>query len=191
MPAKQIGILPLPAPAASTARDRKKDEDEGDKEENEVPASKGLSSTAAAKRKRKTAGDKKAELLVEEAFDFTTEPLYNSETGEGERPTISSLSLPPFTFNPIHQSADTAYDDNTANQLPSSIPILTLIQKKKNSAAFNEAVNKFWKTIEEDNYFQPFSRNIHRMDDLALKGGDYSESNIFSLSDCLIFLYLH
>ena len=179
MPAKQIGILPLPAPAASTARDRKKDEDEGDKEENEVPASKGLSSTAAAKRKRKTAGDKKAELLVEEAFDFTTEPLYNSETGEGERPTISSLSLPPFTFNPTNQSADAAYDENTANQLPSSIPILTLIQKKKNSAAFNEAVNKFWKTIEEDNYFQPFSRNIHRMDDLALKGGDYSKSNVF------------
>ena len=195
MPSKLAGslqILVAPLPNGDRKRNGEYEDNQG-----EGPVKKE-SSAAAAKRKRKGAALKQVIDLYADTADelFFTLPTFNSETGEGERPTVSSLSLPPFafTFQPSFPTtspknshladASMPYDQISEKHSAFLPPQLTLAQKKKSDAAMTEAVNKFWKTIEEDNYFQPFCRNVHRMDDLSLKGGDYSKysfNQVFSV----------
>ena len=183
-------LLPLIASV-----ERKKDINEHDPEEDVTYMTSGSSSAAPVKRKRKGAVMKQGIEVSESTFDvLVPTSSFNSETGEGERPTISSLSLPPFslhsTFPSIslranHSTNDAiCFETSVSSEVILPVPHLTLAQKKKNDIAFHDSVNKFWKTIEDENYFQPFSKKVHRMDDLSLKGGDYSKSYQLFLFDC-------
>ena len=197
MPSNQ----PVPLAAStglSSSRDKKKTEDFDVSEDNEILSKKGSNSSAALKRKRKAVNPKQAEDLdVDCMYELLSKtPLFDSETGEGERPTVSALSLPPFSFN--HQITSPALsafgpadstspltESSSEAQINSAVVPLAVPLKKKNGSAASEAINKmFWKTIENENYFQPFSRKTHRMDDLTLKGGDYSKS-LLSFRFCL------
>lgn len=189
MPSNQ----PVPLAAQTgpqSSRDKKKNDDIDVSEDNEILSKKGSSSSAALKRKRKAVNPKQAEDLdVDCMYELPSKPpLFDSETGEGERPTVSELSLPPFSFNnfmtsPALSNSNRAdgtsplTESSTENQTTSAVVPSAAPLKKKNGSAACEAINKmFWKTIETENYFQPFSRKTHRIDDLALKGGDYSKS---------------
>jgi hypothetical protein len=190
MPSNQ----PVPLAASTgppSSRDKKKNDDFDVSEDNEVLSKKGSSSSAALKRKRKAVIPKQAgELELDCTYEMLTQPpLFDSETGEGERPTVSALSLPPFSFNHFitspalsnsHPADGTSplTESSSENQTNPAVVPLAAPLKKKNGSAASEAITKmFWKTIENENYFQPFSRKTHRMDDLALKGGDYSKSS--------------
>jgi hypothetical protein len=214
MPSNQP--VPLAVSTGPTsARDKKKIDDFDVSEDNEILSKKGSSSSAALKRKRKAVNPKQAgELEVDCIYELITKaPLFDSETGEGERPTVSALSLPPFSSNhfitsPALSNSDPAdgtsplTEISSENQTNPAVVPLAAPLKKKNGSATSEAINKmFWKTIENENYFQPFSRKTHRMDDLALKGGDYSKSSpslrfflpnsvIYNCDSFLLFLIL-
>lgn len=180
-----------PAPLAvstgpPTFRDKKKNDECEMSVDNEILPKKGSSSSAGLKRKRKAVNLKQPdELDADCMYELLNKlPLFDSETGEGDRPTVSALSLPPFSFNHISTSSTLSNSytaDGTSpltersseNQNSSAAPPLAAPLKKKNGSVALEAISKFWKTIENENYFQPFSRKTHRMDDLALKGGDY------------------
>ena len=147
----------------------------------------GSSSAASAKRKRKGVVTKQAKESLDSVYEtLAAKHNFNSETGEGERPTVSSLSLPPFSLHPTFPSMSPCTNNLAESTVLSDLsqvsevmpptPHLTLAQRKKNNTAFNDAVHKFWKMIEDDNYFQPFSKKVHRMDDLNLKGGNYGKS---------------
>ena len=148
------------------------------------------SSAASVKRKRKGVATKPAKEAFDSAHEaFTVKSTFNSETDEGERPTVSSLSLPPFSLHPTfpsisrgtnHLADSTVLSDfSFGSEGMLRTPHLTLAQKKKNDTAFNDAANKFWKMIEDDNYFQPFSKKLHRMEDLTLKGGNCCKYSSF------------
>ena len=145
-------------------------------------------SSTSSKRKRKPANirpvkadDEAADALV--AYP----PLFHSETRQGERPTVSFLSLFPFSVsNAIASTASidlhnldgkSLLNEGSNSTLISSGILDTAlpIMKKNLTAAVNDA-NTFWKMFEDEKYFLPFSRKTHKVEELSLKGGDYGET---------------
>lgn len=122
-----------------------------EEEDDEVPVKK--SSNNNGKRKRKG-------IPVEEEDDYPSDdgicisaPTYNSERGEGERPSISLLSLPKYHSNHgnIHSiQLNTSEDSNGLEY-----PVLNHEKEKKSSSTL-DAIKNFWKSVDDQNYFQPY-----------------------------------
>jgi hypothetical protein len=198
MPPKLSTILPVPAPS-SADKNKKLNENEGGGDDEEIRGKKGKLSSIAGKRKRKGAiqAMEEEDLEAESADEFSIPPpTFDSETGVGERPTVSLLSLPRFLFNKKIPSSTNQHNFLTDASLPPPSSMNEGDQqacsplKQEKKTASNEAVKKFWKLIDEQNYFQPFSKKSHRIDDLALKGGDYSKFyHLHLIETSFLFLF--
>lgn len=145
-------------------------------------------SSSSSKRKRKPANTRPVKADDEAAHALVAfPPLFNSETMQGERPTVSFLSLFPSSIqNAITSTASIDLHNLDGKLLPTEGSNGTLISSgivdtaipamKKNLAAAVNDANAFWKTFEDEKYFLPFSRKTHQVEELSLKGGDYGET---------------
>lgn len=122
-----------------------------EEEDDEVPVKK--SSSNNGKRKRKG-------VPTEEEDDYPSDdgicipaPIYNTETGEGERPTISLRSLRKYHSN--HGNID-SIQPNTSEDVDLSEFLVLNHEKDKKSSSSIECIKNFWKSVEDQNYFQPY-----------------------------------
>jgi hypothetical protein len=64
------------------------------------------------------------------------------------------------------------FDSESGTGLRPSVSFLSLKCDNECSQDNLQSLAALWKTTDSE-YFQPYSAKIHRMEDLALKGGDY------------------
>ena len=188
-----VQLTPLLQPTQNNnCREKKKTETAADGGSGDKVRLQAVSSSSS-KRKRKPANTRPVKADDEAAHALVAyPPLFHSETRQGERPTVSFLSLFPFSVsNAITSTASVDLHDldgkslltegSNSTQISSGIVDNAIpIMKKNLTAAVNDA-NTFWKMFEDDKYFLPFSRKTHKVEELSLKGGDYGETEYTSL----------
>ena len=178
MPQKLLSNPVQPSASVSSIGNR----ESGNSQGNTVNSKRGISPPAASKRKRKALISMDPEEVQEDHLE-SYRPIYDSETGEGTRPTTSYLAPQSSLLDYVFVSSSPPSNDSllvqTVTTSDSKIPVPTVepplsngTKLKPRSAASN-TINKFWKLIDEENYFQPFSKKAGRIDELCLRGGDY------------------
>lgn len=166
-------------------RDRIGNRENESKQGSTINSKRGISPAATSKRKRKALISPAVEDANDDQIPSTDlyRPIYDSETGEGTRPTVSYLAPRSSLFDYTCVSSSPTTKDGSVMQTEacsdSKVPTSTVEPSVPNSAklkprtAASCTVNKFWKLIDDENYFQPFSKKAGITDDLCLRGGDY------------------
>ena len=166
-------------------RDRIGNRESESKQGSTINSKRGISPAAASKRKRKALISPVVEDSKDDQIPSTdlNRPVYDSETGEGTRPTVSYLAPQSSLIDYICVSSSPTTKDGSVMQTETcsdiKAPTSTVEPSVPNSAkpkprtAASNTINKFWKLIDDENYFQPFSKKAGIIDDLCLRGGDY------------------
>lgn len=152
-------LVSIPSPTKG------KPEVQAEEEYDEVPVKKSNSNIG---RKRKGIQTEEDDYPSDDDICISA-PTYNSETGEGDRPSVSLLSLPKFMKQ--NTSAEDTYNGSTLEFSPVNYDT----KEKKPTSASMDVIKNFWKFIDDQNYFQPYSKKSHRMDDFALRDVDYGK----------------
>lgn len=181
MPQKLLSNPVQPSASVSSLGNRESGSSQG----NTVNSKRGISPAAASKRKRKALSSVDPEEVQEDHLELNR-PIYDSETGEGTRPTVSYLAPQSSLFDYVFVSSSPPSNDSLLVQtvitsdsktpVPTVEPPVSNSTKLKPRSVVSNTINKFWKLIDEENYFQPFSKKAGRIDELCLRGGDYGAS---------------
>ena len=108
---------------------------------------------------------------------------FDSETGVGTRPEFSLLRLPRHESNgqdtalsaELPNATENRSDASSNNGIKKEKLETTTSSSSSSSSSSNrgDTLDRFWKSIEDGNYFQPFSTRSHHLEDLCIRGGDY------------------
>lgn len=125
------------------------------------------------------------DLPVDAAIECESDTLpemieFDSETGIGIRPEFSMLRLRSQTIHPevVHSSTDWAEPEDGDPAHPAmdtgeAHEAATIVNHYPTT---ENALTNFWKSIEDSNYFHPFSKKSHRLEEVHIRGADYGKS---------------
>ena len=130
------------------------------------------------------ADDSHNDLPVDATIEDETEVVpdkieFDSEAGIGIRPEFSMLRLPSQTAHPevVYWSADSSQNEegNPTDPTMDAADALETATTMNQFSSTQNALANFWKSIEESNYFLPFSKKSHRLEELYIRGNDYGK----------------
>ena len=112
---------------------------------------------------------------------------FDSETNVGTRPEFSLLRLPRNAASnhdmvssaEMTNAAETRADASSTNGIKNEK--LETTASSSSAHVHCDTLDRFWKSIEDGNYFQPFSTKSHHLDDLCIRGGDYGACCMFPI----------
>ena len=108
---------------------------------------------------------------------------FDSETGVGIRPEFSLLRLPrnaPSSQDTVLSAELTNAAENRSDASSTKGIKNEMMETTAPSSSMQcDTLDHFWKSIEDGNYFQPFSTKSHHLEDLCIRGGDYGACCMF------------
>jgi hypothetical protein len=136
------------------------------------------------KRKHHHVDQQPTDLPVDAATEDEPDVLpdmieFDSETGVGIRPEFSMLRLPSQTthLDVAYWSTDSTEpeDRDAADAMMDTGDAHEATATANQYSTTENALTSFWKSIEDSNYFQPFSKKSHRLEELHIRGNDYGK----------------